>query len=375
MDYETFKQLRQCVGAEVDDWRAAYSMVRMHTIKPEDADALCASQGWPPFSIEPPAPNPDDLVFWPLPMVVEWIAYGRITKENVPGWCAGRIKWIYDKRAGGWTLINQPMPTLWRLKMQADRDARNGAPPRVSIEAAEQTILNACRQGKLEITALAPRDGERTAPTRIQWQDIDFIERDGVDVLRDRNGMGWREPTAEAEAVMTLWPAEEETEAAEDEPETLPVIEAWPEVEDKADGTVAPYAEAKSVIDHWRMEGADERPPNSVASAHSALSLHEAELFLSTDSPPEPREAARRFTDARNGKRLSEARDLCAQILIRHFEDRLGGVGRKLAPRENAVSDWFSARRKRKEGAPITEPGDFKSLVRHTDEAFFKLLK
>lgn len=352
-----FASLIEIMGDNYDPRDSAVELVRSRGILPAEADRLAVLFKWYPFTVNPTGRkyDPMEAVYWTPAMVLSWIANRSIAPEMGPEWRRDAYRWR-DIPRFGWDVVGYEPLTLNGFRQEAIlRAAAGGAwDEPEKLDLAMEELWSACRRGELGISAHDPSTGIRRAPTRLEWQDMDFAEDGNRDVLRSPIGL-WSSPTAEAEVVMKLWPAlHAEALASDDEPE---------------------IAEDETADVPAETGGGDENLPDSVVSDRSALSLHEAELFLSTEAPPEPRDEARRFTDARNGKRLSEARDLCAQILIRHFEHRLGGAGRKPALRENAVSDWYAARRKQKGSAPITEPGEFKSLVRHTDDAFFKLLK
>lgn len=352
-----FAHLVEMMGENYDPRDSAVELVRSRDILPAEADRLARLFKWYPFTVNPTGRkyDPMEAVYWTPAMVLSWIANRSIAPETGPEWRRDAYRWR-DIPRFGWDVVGYEPLTLAGFRQEAIlRAAAGGAQDEPEkLDHAMEELLRACRRGELGMSAHDPSTGIRRAPTRLEWQDMDFAEDGNRDVLRSPVGL-WSSPTAEAEIVMKLWPglpaealpSDDEPEVAEDEAADVPT----------------------------ETGGSGETPPDSVVSDHRALSLHDAKLFLSTEAPPEPRDEARRFTDARNGNRLSEARDLCAQILIRHFEDYLGGTGRKLALRQNAVADWYAARRKQKGSAPISEPGDFKSLVRHTDESFFKLLK
>lgn len=113
--------------------------------------------------------------------------------------------------------------------------------------------------------------------------------------------------------------------------------------------------------------------PAASASENAALAVSSerksaAPVFEEEQRDPQPREDNQRFK-SRDGKHLTELRDLTAQILIAEF-GATGGKGRAASLRINAVSSWFTGNRKTKTHN-VNEPSDIRRLIKHLDETFF----
>lgn len=255
-----FERLVTSMGENYTPRDSAYELVRSGDIRNDEADRLAALFDWYPFTVNPTGReyDPMESVFWTPPMVLSWIAYRSIAQEIVPEWRAEAYRWAAIPNFG-WDVVGYEPLTLTGFRNDTVLSAlvRGESDEGSKLDLAMNEFLRACRREQLAINARDPSTGVRRAPNRIEWQDMNFAVDGKRDVLNSPLGR-WTSPTAEAETVMTLWPAEVAAGAAEDESEVLPIIEAWPEAEDKADGSVAQYVEPESVVAHWRMEDAEE---------------------------------------------------------------------------------------------------------------------
>ena len=198
--------------------------VRGGELTPEQAEAEAHRLHCNPLSTEP-APSAFDPMpeeFWSLPMAVAWIAY-RTPAAVREWWDAYRAEcWDWNHRKArlgfdgpiqaGYFLEQRATASLARLKLAESIEDRSDRDPDFSTAVGEAIVALhiALRGDCLTATGIDPQRGERQPVPATLWQDLDFGQEFGRDIVEAKAGLGSRalfeHVTVQRGSVTLLWP-------------------------------------------------------------------------------------------------------------------------------------------------------------------------
>lgn len=198
---------------------------RTGDLTPEQAEGEAERLKCGPLAYEPPPgsfdPMPEE--FWSLAMAVAWIAY-RTPAAVREWWDAYRAEcwdWIHRKaRLGfdgpiqaGYFLEQRSNASLARLKLAESIEDRSDRDLDFSMAVGEAMVALhiALRGDCLAATGIHPQRSHREPIPAALWQDLDFGQEFGRDIVEAKAGRGSRarfeHVTVQRGSVTLLWPA------------------------------------------------------------------------------------------------------------------------------------------------------------------------
>jgi hypothetical protein len=201
-------------------------LVRYGNLKPGEAEAEAAANGWPPLAFEPPLPafDPIQVTRWSIVMAIAWIAWRDIdvVRRQQSDFRAECTHWLFRhwqepsatgarfKKRSGWFLESWNDTSTARLALlQAIRTADDNSPTmQMPVREAEASLWRALSDGLVVAIALDPRGKPLDIPQR-DWAYLKLFEERNHDALK-YNALDPEQPFTETKIprddILKLWP-------------------------------------------------------------------------------------------------------------------------------------------------------------------------
>jgi len=203
-------------------------LARQEEITPQEAEAMAAAEGLPPFEQQPelPAFDPMEESRWSIVMAVAWIAWRDIdlVRENCPGFRSKSTHWIFREWNSlapngvdvvpqkGWFLETWSDATTFRLLiLESIFMARAQLPSStaMTVDQAEKALWQALSESRLVAEGLN-RDGVPVDIPAREWSYLKLFEDGRRDVLK-YDALDRLQPYTDVklrrEQLMAEWPA------------------------------------------------------------------------------------------------------------------------------------------------------------------------